>query len=148
MSKLSQRSIDRLQGVHPDLTRIVVDAARLLPFEILVVEGVRSLERQQELYAQGRTKPGKVVTWTMDSRHRVQKCGFGCAVDLAPIKSDGKVDWDDVKKFLAIGKAMMTAAMRLGLEVRWGYDWDGDGITQERGEYDGPHFELPKSKYP
>lgn len=148
MPALSNKSIQRLAGVHPDLVRVAEAAALLLPFEILVVEGVRTENRQRELYAKGRTQPGKIVTWTMDSRHRTQNCGYGCAVDLAPVAADGSIPWNDAKKFLSIGKAMFTAAGDLGVPIRWGYDWDGDGITRERGEYDGPHFELPKSKYP
>lgn len=148
MGQLSQKSIDKMKGVHPDLQQVVIAAAERVPFPLLVVEGVRTEARQRELYAQGRTKPGKVVTWTMDTRHRVQKCGYGCAVDLAPLKPDGSVDWGDTKKFYAIGAAMKAAAANDNVPIRWGYDWDGDGKLQEKGEYDGPHFELAKSKYP
>lgn len=37
--------------------------------DVQVVETVRSAERQEHLYAQGRTRPGPVVTWTLDSAH-------------------------------------------------------------------------------
>lgn len=145
---LTEKSVERLVGVHPDLQSVVRRAADRLPFQLAVIEGVRSEKRQAELYAQGRTRPGKVVTWTMDSRHRVQRCGHGCAVDLVKLSENDSIDWNNKGDFLAIGKAMMTAAAELGIPIRWGYDWDGDGITQEKGEYDGPHFELPKARYP
>ncbi len=48
----------------------------------------RSQEEQDELYAQGRTKPGKIVTWTKHSRHSDHK-----AFDIAIVK-DGKPTWD------------------------------------------------------
>jgi len=38
--------------------------------DVQIVETVRSAERQEHLYAQGRTRPGPVVTWTLDSAHR------------------------------------------------------------------------------
>lgn len=145
---LSDRSRQRLQGVHGDLVRVVLRAAELLPFELAVLEGVRTKQRQAELYAIGRTTPGKTVTDTMGSRHRVQKCGFGCAADLAKREADGSVDWNNRKNFLAIGKAMFTAAAELHIPIRWGYDWDGDGILQEHVEYDGPHFQLTWKAYP
>lgn len=145
---LNARSEQRLEGVHPDLQAVVRRASQLLAFPLAVIEGVRTEARQAELYAQGRTKPGKVVTWTMDSRHRIQSSGYGCAVDLVRLGEGGRIDWNNVGDFMAIGKAMLTAGAELGIPVRWGYDWDGDGITRERGEYDGPHFELPKARYP
>lgn len=148
MPELNAKSLKRLEGVHPDLRKVVEAAARSIAFPILVIEGVRSAERQRELYAQGRTKPGKIVTWTMNSRHIVQQSGYGCAVDIAPVGKAGGIEWGDVAKFDAIGKAMTKAGAELGIPVRWGYDWDGDGKLREKGEYDGPHFELPKARYP
>jgi peptidoglycan L-alanyl-D-glutamate endopeptidase CwlK len=99
---------------------------------------VRTPQRQRELYAQGRTKPGKVVTWTLTSNHFVRADGFGHAVDLCP----WPVDWNDLEKFDAIAKAMFAAAAELGVRIRWGADWDRDGKPRERGEADSPHFEL------
>ncbi len=68
----------------------------------------------------------------------VQKDGYGHAVDICPYP----VDWSDVKKFDAIAKAMFAAARELGVKIRWGADWDGDGKPRERGESDSPHFEI------
>lgn len=108
-----------------------------------MTEGVRTKARQTELYAQGRTKPGKIVTWSMASRHLT-----GHAVDLVPLQDDGSIDWNDKDRFFEIGSAMREESIRSGIPVRWGYDWDGDGVLNEKGEYDGPHFELARSKYP
>ena len=132
--ELSARSRERLQGVHPDLVRVVERAASKASAEFVVLEGVRTEARQRELYAQGRTKPGKIVTDTMNTRHRTQRCGYGCAVDVAPVEPDGSIDWNDPKKFLALGKVMFAAAIEEGVPIRWGYDWDRDGKLQERGE--------------
>ena len=136
ITKLGQTSVARLKGVNPRLTQIVYLASTICPVEFMVVEGLRSKERQAILYAQGRTTAGAKVTWTLKSKHI-----DGLAVDLAPIK-DGKIDWQDLKKFDAIAKAMFEAAKILGVDVRWGADWDRDGKPRERGESDSPHFEL------
>jgi peptidoglycan L-alanyl-D-glutamate endopeptidase CwlK len=147
--KLSDRSISRLDGVHSELRAIVTDAAARCPFSFIVTEGVRTKERQAELYAQGRTKPGKKVTWSMDSRHlRSGPDSTGKAVDLCPCDAKGNPLWEDRAKFLALGKLMFSIAAERGIRIRWGYDWDGDGITMEAGEYDGPHFELVRAVYP
>lgn len=140
---LNSTSLKRLEGVHCDLKSIVLLASERCPTPFMVTEGVRTLARQKELYAQGRTKPGKVVTWTMDSRHI-----GGKAVDLCPIGAKGALDWNNINGFLQIGKTMMNAAMELGIPIRWGWDWDRDQQLREKGETDGPHFELLKSKYP
>lgn len=147
MTALSDASLQKLRGVHPDLQRVVQAAAQRLPFPVVVVEGVRTVDRQRELFAQGRTRPGKIVTWTMDSRHLVQRCGYGCAVDIAPVKPGG-IDWENKARFFEIGAAMKAAAANDNIPVRWGYDWDGDGKLMEKGEYDGPHFELARASYP
>jgi len=138
---LGQRSLSRLDGVHPDLVRVVKRAAAMATAEedFTVLEGVRTPARQRELYAQGRTKPGKIVTWTLKSNHfRNVRTGFGHAVDLAPFP----IDWNDHGRFDRLAKLIFRAAAAEGVAIRWGADWDRDGKPRERGETDSPHFEL------
>ena len=136
---LSQRSLNNLKGVHPDLVAVVHRAIEITEQDFIVIEGVRTQERQDELWAQGRTKPGPIVTWTKDaSSHGIGKDGYGHAVDICPFP----VDWNDISKFDAIYVAMMAAAQELGVRLRYGGDWDMDGKLRERGETDSPHFEL------
>lgn len=134
--KFSKLSEDRLQGVKPQLASVVRRALEICAVDFMVVEGLRTIERQRELYAQGRTKPGNKVTWTLHSKHLE-----GNAVDLAPFVN-GKVDWNNLKNFDAIAKAMAQASRELSVPIRWGADWDMDGIPREKGETDSPHFEL------
>lgn len=138
---LGQRSLARLDGVHPDMVRVIKRAAAMArPDEdFTVLEGVRTLARQKELYAQGRTKPGPIVTWTLKSNHfRNAKTGFGHAVDLAPFP----IDWKATARFDALANLIFRAASIEGVLIRWGADWDQDGKPRERGESDSPHFEL------
>jgi nucleoid-associated protein YgaU len=74
---------NRLAGVHPimaDRARLVVESARKKGLDIFVTQGMRTIAEQNDLYAQGRTKPGKVVTWVRGggSYHN-----YGLAVDFA-----------------------------------------------------------------
>lgn len=136
---LSKASLDKLQGVHPKLVDVVKRAIELTKQDFKVLEGVRTPERQKELYAQGRTKPGPKVTWTLASNHFVNpKTGYGHAVDLVPYP----VDWETLSKFDAIQKAMFAAAKELGVTIRWGANWNRNGKPREKGETDSPHFEL------
>jgi len=142
---LGLQSISKLVGVHPDLVRVVERAITLTSVDFRVIEGVRTPERQRELYAQGRTKPGQVVTWTLNSNHFINKrTGFGHAVDLLP----APYDWKDLGPFDAMAKAMYEAAKLEKVAIRWGANWDRDGNFRESGETDSPHFELDPLKYP
>ena len=105
---------------------------------VLVTSTERDFESQDALYAQGRTKPGAKVTWTRTSRHVVQPDGFGHAVDICPFP----VDWNTPAKFDAIADAMTAAERELGINIRWGANWDDDGNPREAKESDSPHWEL------
>ena len=95
----------------------------------IVTESYRSAERQNELYAQGRTKPGPVVTFKQggESKHNVLPSR---AVDVAFLLADGSVSWSGLllSKFARLVKAADA-------RVRWGGDFPGDFK-------DGPHFEV------
>ena len=125
MFKLSQKSLDRLVGVNPDLIRVVKRAIELSPIDFAVVQGVRTQDEQNALYEQGRTKPGKIVTWTKDSKHV-----GGKAVDLCPFP----IDWEDTVKFDKIAVAMLQAAKELGVKITWGGSW----VKSK----DRPHFQI------
>lgn len=124
--KLSKRSLSRLEGVHKDLVQVVKLAIELTEVDFGVTEGVRTIERQRELYAKGASK-------TMNSRHLT-----GHAVDLvAYIGSEVRWDWPLYHK---IADAMKRAAKSLGVPIVWGGDW--------ASFKDGPHFELDRKTYP
>lgn len=131
--KLSNASIEKLRGVKPRLVDVVMRAIELTKVDFKVIEGLRTKERQAQLYAQGRTAPGKVVTWALSSKHI-----DGLAVDLLP----APYDWKDLANFDAVADAMFQAADELGVKIRWGADWNSNGKPREKGESDSPHFEL------
>lgn len=152
-------SLRRLEGVHPILIETAKLAISKSKVDFSVLEGVRSRATMMEYWGCGRTVaeckakgiPAKFakpqlakVTWLKDpfnSKHGIQKDGYGHAIDLIPYP----VDWEGPSKypkFDAIAKAMLDAADELGHHVRWGADWDEDGNPRERGESDSPHFEI------
>jgi len=146
MSKyaLGKRSLANLVGVHPDLVKVVKRAMEITTQDFTVTEGVRTPERQRELYAQGRTKPGNKVTWVLVSNHFKQADGFGHAVDMPPYPIDWSNSKENIARFDAVADAMRRASIELGINIRWGADWDQDGKPREKGESDSPHFELAK----
>ena len=80
MYKLGYRSLSRLVGVHPDLVKVVDHAITISEIDFVVLEGMRTPERQKTLVESG-------ASWTMNSRHIT-----GHAVDLGAWVDD-RVDW-------------------------------------------------------
>lgn len=124
--KLSQKSIDRLSGVHPDLVSVVKRAIEVSEVDFAVLEGFRSKARQEQLVAAGASQ-------TMNSRHLT-----GHAVDLGAMVS-GTVRWD-WPLYYKVADAMKKAAAELNVPIEWGGDW--------KKFKDGPHFQLPFKEYP
>lgn len=123
---LSQKSLDCLSGVHPDLVSVVKRAIELTDVDFAVLEGVRSKARQEQLVAAGASK-------TMNSRHIT-----GHAVDLGAIVG-GSVRWD-WPLYAKVAAVVKKAAAELSVPIEWGGDW--------RTFKDGPHFQLPFKEYP
>lgn len=132
---LGARSRESLEGVHPDLVRVVERAIEITKQDFTVIQGLRSKRQQREAVKRGNS-------WTMKSRHLT-----GHAVDVVPYP----VDWVDLHKFARIRDAFFQAAQELEIPIRWGGDWNGNGSYRDeirRGSYDGGHFELQRRFYP
>ena len=118
--RFSKRSLDNLKGVNPELVKVVHKALELSEIDFVVTEGLRTLERQQMLYDQGKSQ-------TMNSNHLT-----GNAVDVAALV-DGTVSWD-LNYYKVISTAFKAASAELGIPINWGGDW--------KGFVDAVHFEL------
>jgi peptidoglycan LD-endopeptidase CwlK len=127
-------SLKRLEGVHPDLRRVMDHALQTAPFPFRVIDGVRTVARQKELVRIGASK-------TMRSRHLT-----GHAVDIVPLVDldrDGRLEteelfnWPLIRQLAPIVK---RAAADLGIAIEWGGDW--------KSFPDGPHWQLAWKAYP
>jgi peptidoglycan L-alanyl-D-glutamate endopeptidase CwlK len=151
--RLSQRSMDKLEGVHPAMTAVVERAIQLTDVDFGVTQGVRTLDEQKANVAAGRSQ-------TMASKHLLQDDGFSHAVDVvAYVGSD--VSWE-LNMYDNICDAFKTAAEEVGCSVKWGAAWsEGDirtysssaedammayvDLRRSQGRrpfIDAPHFEL------
>jgi peptidoglycan L-alanyl-D-glutamate endopeptidase CwlK len=127
---------EKLRGVHPQLVLLAKNWVLQLPFDVLIVEGVRTLERQQQLYAQGRTTPGPIVTMAADlgqsahGQRLVHGVPVGCAIDAVPCTGPaGQATWQDHQALALMG----NIAEDMGLT--WGGNW---------GHFaDADHFQVP-----
>ena len=151
--RLSQRSMDRLEGVHPAMTGVVERAIQLTDVDFGVTQGVRTLDEQKANVAAGRSQ-------TMASKHLLQDDGFSHAVDVvAYVGSD--VAWE-LNMYDNICDAFKTAAEEVECSIKWGAAWsEGDirtysssaedammayvDLRRSQGRrpfIDAPHFEL------
>ncbi|EAE0718462.1 alkaline phosphatase [Listeria monocytogenes] len=110
-----------------DKTRNVIKKMAKKGIYLCVAQGYRSSAEQNALYAQGRTKPGAVVT---NAKGGQSNHNYGVAVDLCLYTSDGKnVIWESTT---SRWKTVVSAMKAEGFE--WGGDW--------KSFKDYPHFEL------
>lgn len=146
--KLSQRSLDRLSGVKPELIEVVKRAIELTSVDFGVAEGVRTLETQKRYVEAGKSQ-------TMNSKHLT-----GDAVDLVAYVGE-QVVWE-LNVYDNIADAMKTAAAEKGVGLKWGAAWNVPDIRNWQGSMeaamnhyiderrkqgrrpfiDAPHFEL------
>lgn len=128
---------NRRAGVHDVLLRKllrVLTAMDALGFTMRVTDGLRTTEQQQELYAQGRTKPGKKVTnadgVVTRSNHQAYGDGFGHAVDCCFLDDHGVPTWREDFPWRCYGETGKAVGLK------WGGDWNSP--------HDLPHLELPR----
>jgi len=146
--KLSQRSLDRMEGVDERLVAVVKHAITSTKTDFGVIQGLRTIEMQKALVAKGASQ-------TMKSKHL-----DGLAVDLMAYIG-GRGSWE-LNLYDDLADAMAEGANAVGCKVRWGAAWHIDSIGHYKGtmeeamnEYidlrrsqgrrpfiDGPHFEL------
>lgn len=146
---LSQRSLNNLIGVDKRLVQVVHLAIELTKVDFAVIEGVRTPQRQRELFDKGASQVREGGT-------HVQ----GRAVDLMAYIDD-RASWE-LNLYDDIADAMKAAAIEFDVPLRWGAAWTVKDIRKWQGTMasamnayiderrkqgqrpfiDGPHFEL------
>lgn len=121
-SKQADRNLSSLAPTAQKACRLFLDTCQKNKLPIFITETYRSQERQDYLYAQGRTRPGNKVTWAKKSRHTLRY-----AWDIACSPPYALYDTELIKKAGQV-------AQSLGIE--WGGTWK---------EQDTCHFEVKET---
>jgi len=131
MYKYSKRSAERLATCHPDIQKVMNEVIKF--YDCTIIEGIRTKETQEEYVRTGKSK-------TMNSRHLKQNDGYSHAIDVIayPIK------WNDNPRNYLFAGVVIGISKMLGVDLRAGADWDGDGETSDQTFNDIVHFELVK----
>ncbi|MGG0655737.1 M15 family metallopeptidase [Rummeliibacillus pycnus] len=111
----------------------LIKLAEKQKIDVVITEGLRSFAKQDELYQQGRTTKGNIVTNTRagESYHN-----YGLAFDYALLNASGKIIWDTTYDGNGNGRSDWFEVADIGKQL--GFDWGGDWI----GFKDYPHLEM------
>ena len=140
--QLSQDSKDEVATCHPDLQTIIYTAIKYSKVDFSIIEGYRSVEDQNKYFRQGRSM--------IDGINKKGKHNYtpSLAFDFCPYFS-GKQQWHHnpsfdylAGTFLAIASLLLENNV-IGSRVRWGGNWDNDGILlEDQNFWDRPHIEI------
>jgi len=128
MPKFGRKSKENLNTCDSRLQKIFNEVIKHVDCSIL--EGHRSKDRQNKLYEEEKTK----VKYP-DGRHNRQPSS---AVDVTPYP----VDWKDRERQTLFAGFVIGVASQMGINLRWGGDWDQDFQVVDNRFDDFPHFEL------
>ena len=133
MNYFSRSSKNKLMSCHDDLQKVAMLAIMISEVDFGISCGYRSPERQSELYAQGRTEPGKIVTYR-DGYNKKSKHNHILALAFDVYAwIDGRANWNP-EYYLKIAEAIKLSADTFDIKIKWGGDW------QSFKDY--PHFEI------
>lgn len=141
MYKFGKTSLERLKTCHEDLKLILHRAIRRSSVDFGIAEGHRSLERQKQLFNEGKSRIDGI---TKKGKHNYTP---SLAVDIYAYYN-GKSQWDSLHLSYLAGliESVSNELYEEGLithRVRWGGNWDSDGvIVIDQSFNDLPHFEL------
>ena len=134
MPKFSRTSKGILYSCVSDLQTIMNDVIKIT--DIKIISGLRNEEEQNYLYRMEFSK--KMFP---NSRHNAILPALSEAVDIAPYP----VDWKDEEKFYYVAGIVMGVAGMLGINLRWGGDWDMDTELKDNSFNDLAHYERVKT---
>ena len=105
-------------------------------FDCTIVQGRRDKATQDKYFAEGKSK----LQWPKSKHNVLEPEMLSKAVDTTPY-INGKMVWDASQCYFFAGYVLGTAD-RLGINIRWGGDWDMDRDLSDNTFNDLVHFEL------
>ncbi|WP_077624041.1 M15 family metallopeptidase [Sediminibacillus massiliensis] len=135
-NKQIEEDAEMPDGLHPEVEAKrdeLLQRAEEKGIEVIITEGFRTLERQDELYEQGRTTEGDIVTYAQggESYHN-----YGLAIDFALINQDGNITWNTSYDGNNNEKSDWVEVAEIGKDL--GFEWGGDWNRFK----DYPHLQM------
>lgn len=162
----SKQSLKKLERLHPNLVAFAKELIKISPFDFSITCGMRTAKEQNELYQQGRTKAGRIITkcdgYKIQSNHQEKIDGHGYALDIGVLVKE-KVKQKRKKKIIENNKEIIKeieeeveklvykgegkdfhyyqkiydTAKKNGLIDKYNIEWGGNWEMK-----DGPHFQI------
>lgn len=118
-AKNIQTLLDRAREPFEKFALLAKATAATMGCDYVAISGTRSMEAQQALYDQGRTKPGKVVT---NAKPGTSWHNFGVALDFGVFKDGRYLDSEEPELARRVHIACSKHAEDCGLT--WGGSWE------------------------
>jgi len=128
MPKFSQRSLANLSTADKKLWDLFSEVIKY--YDCTILCGTRSKEDQEKAFKQGRT----TLHYPQSNHNSLPSR----AVDVVPYP----IDWSNLEQFYHFGGYVLGIAKMMGLNIRWGGDWNGDFNLKNQNFYDLPHYEV------
>jgi len=132
MPEFSTASAAELATCHSDLQRLFNEVVKHVDCKI--IDGYRGKAEQNAAVVGGRS----TLKWPLGKHNKAPSL----AVDVMPYP----VDWSDspanIEHLNYFAGIVRGIAYMMGINVRWGHDWNKDGRPDVRGLVDRPHWEL------
>ena len=135
MSIFSPKSQQKLNTCHPNIIFLFEHVVK--EYDCSILEGARSDKRQNELFKSGASKKK-----AGQSKHNHLP---SLAVDVSPYpipKNWGADNFKELARFYHFAGYVKATAEKLGIEIRWGGDWNGNNKFTDQGFDDLVHYEI------
>ena len=128
MPQFGKKSKEQLATCNEKLRRVFNEVIKTVDCSVL--EGHRDKDRQDSLYEEGKTK----VKYPHGRHNELPSR----AADVVPYP----IDWDDRERFHLFAGYVLGTAKQMGVNLRWGGDWNINWFVDDNKFDDFPHFEL------
>ncbi len=129
---LGHRSCSHLITCDQRLVTIIQTAIKITPIDFTIIEGFRSDADQLKAFEQGRSHIDGI------SKKGMHNYRPSLAFDAAPYP----INWNNKARFYMLAGVILAVASTLHIPLRWGGDWNMNGIFTDQTLHDLPHFEL------
>jgi len=128
MPVFSQTSKDRLATCDARLQRVFNEVIK--HFDCTIIVGHRGEKAQNEAFANGKSQK----RWPNGNHNSMPSK----ALDATPYP----VDWTDRARMTLFAGFVLGIAQGMGIDLRWGGDWNENMKVKDNSFNDLPHFEV------
>ena len=128
MPQYSEQSKQKLEQAHEDLQKVFNEVIK--HFDCTILKGYRGEKEQNDAYKKGNSK----LKYPRSKHNKIPSL----AVDVAPYP----INWGDTNRMRYFAGFVVGIGKSMGIDIRWGGDWDKDTELKDNKFNDLVHFEV------